>query len=330
MKRILLLTIIFLGMIYSLPFINGERKFEDIDLSFVSDFSLNFNHKIQENEKICVNIQGENVDINIDDFLCGVLASEMPASFDIEALKAQAVAGRTYIYYKNDLILKGIDDGKHVGAVVCDDYNHCKSYINLENQNPWGERYDEYYAKISQAVLETSGEYIAYLNEPIASVFHSTSSGNTESAKDVWGSDIPYLQAVTCEGSLSSPKYEENFSFTYENFKTIILKNYPDIIFSTDKNSWFNSSVRSDSGGIISVILCGQEISGIHLREMLSLNSTNFTVVYEENSIVFTTKGYGHGVGLSQYGANSLALNGLDYKEILTHYYQGTNIQKIY
>lgn len=327
MKKLLFLSTVFVAIIYSLPILTNNTQLVDINLDFLPEFTLSsFENQQKTPEIITVSINNKNTQIDVDEYLIGVISAEMPASFEDEALKAQAVAGRTYIYYKQALIEKGFEDNVHTGAVVCDDYTHCKAYIDLSLTNPWGEKYDEYYQKMKQAVYETSGEYVVYDEEPIAAVFHSTSSGSTENAKDVWGSEIPYLVSVESTEA-ESPKYEEMVLVTQKEFKNKILNKYSQADFSSEASAWFKASERSESGGIIGVYVGGIYIKGSELRTMFGLNSTNFTVSFDDETVIFKTLGYGHGVGLSQYGANALAKDGLNYEEILTYYYTGTKIK---
>lgn len=340
MFRIISLSIVLMGIIYFLPFFTGEKEFDDVSLfeipilseipiEDIPDFSINelINSEKNENTQIIsVLIDDTIIEIDIDEYLVGVVSAEMPALFEIEALKAQAIAARTYIYYKQHLIDLNLSDGVHIGAVVCNDHTHCKSYIDIANTNPWGDYYDDYFEKITQAVQETTGEIIVYEDEPIASVFHSVSSEKTESAVDVWGSDIPYLVSVESFGSENSAKYYEQKSFLFDDFKKKILKENSNATFSEDPKTWFFNSTRSDTGGIIEVYVGGVVFKGTKLREIFELNSTNFTVTYDEEYITFNTTGYGHGVGMSQYGANELAKNGSSYEEILQWYYTDTKI----
>ncbi|MFI3228210.1 MAG: stage II sporulation protein D [Clostridia bacterium] len=334
MFRIFTLSLILVIIIYFLPVATGEQALEEISLPVFSDFSISELINVDEiidfekNEKIFALIDGVSTEIEIDEFLVGVVSAEMPASFEIEALKAQAVAARTYIYYKQWLIDNGLSDGVHENCVVCDDPSHCKSYVDITTQNPWGDSYEIYKSKIENAVYSTEGEYVTYQDEPIAAVFHSTSSASTESAVDVWGTDIPYLQAVSSQGSESSPNYKSSVKVSLEDFEQIILSKYSDVDLSVDKTDWFKNSTRSDSGGIITVYIGGVEVKGSDIRTLFSLNSTNFTIEFDDKYIIFNTTGYGHGVGLSQYGANSLAQDGKTYEQILSWYYSDTEIAK--
>jgi len=282
--------------------------------------------------KVTVLIDGEVKTLPLSTYLNGVLAAEMPATFPDEALRAQAVAARTYTMYKLRLIELGLTPPEcHKGAALCDDSAHCKAYIDIDKnaQALWGDSAAEYRAAISAAVSSTDGEIIVYKDEPIAAVFHSASAAKTESSLDVWGSDMPYLQSVDSPGGEDSPKYSGTVTVTADKFRETVISSYPDADLSSDPSSWFKASKRSEAGGIIDVAVGGVRIPGTAIREMFSLNSTNFTVTSTENSLTFHTIGYGHGVGLSQYGSRKLALSGKNYKEILAWYYTGTEIRKM-
>lgn len=333
MLRIFFLSLVLVGIVYFLPFATGEKdinqlnELKEISIPVISEFKIEQIIDIKSNEKISVLIDGSLKSIEIDEYLVGVLCAEMPASFETQALKAQAVAGRTYIYYKQYLKDTGNDDGRHPDAIVCNDHTHCKAYLDIYNENPWGDKYDLYLSKMENAVLDTTKEYITYEDTPIAAVFHSTSSQSTENAKDVWGYDVPYLQSVESLGSSQSPNYEKEIKVSIDDFKKIFLSKYSNASLDGLPTSWFKQSTRSDTGGIITVYVGDELVSGQDIRTLFSLNSTNFTVSFDDEYVIFNTTGYGHGVGLSQYGANALAKDGLDYKEILTWYYTGTQIQ---
>lgn len=331
MFRIFMLSSVLVGVIYFIPFFTGDATLEEISIPTISEFDMGnlsfFDSDTDEkNMDIPISINGQTIYMDIDEYLIGVVSAEMPASFEDEALKAQAVAGRTYVYYKQDLMDNGRADTRHIDAVVCDDYTHCKAFVDLDSQNPWGDKYDIYKAKISGAVYDTSHEIVVYNQEPIAAVFHAVSSESTEQAVDVWGNEVPYLQAVSSYGGEASPNYKSSLTVSNDDFKKIILDNYSGAVFGEDNKGWFKASTRSESGGVISVYIGDVLISGTSVRSMFSLNSTNFTVEMNDDDITFYTTGYGHGVGMSQYGANALAKDGYTYDEIIAWYYTDTEI----
>lgn len=282
----------------------------------------------KEEETISVYIKDEDrVEVmNKNQYLKEVVSAEMPATFEIEALKAQAVAARSYFEARqNAYKISGKPDA-HKGADICTDFTHCKAWISEEKRRQsWGSDADELWGKISRAVDETDGEVITYNDEIISAVFHSTSSGKTENSKDVWGGDKPYLVSVDSPGDKESPKYKSEKVMKIAEFEEVVKKNVENVDFSKEL---IGEIKRSNAGGVLSISVGGIGIKGTKLREILGLRSTNFEVKTDEKNITFDVKGYGHGVGMSQYGANYLASQGKDYKEILKTYYTGVEIKK--
>ena len=274
-------------------------------------------------------IEGEVKELSMREYLTGVVAAEMPASFPEEALKAQAAAARTYTVYKMRLLeLGAANPDEHMGADVCDDYHHCKAFADVEKRRAmWGEDFERYEAVIEAAVTDTDGMIIKYNGEPIAAVFHSASGPRTESAADVWGTDTPYLQSVQAPDGSDSPNYRASVEVSASDFRETVRAAYPEAEVDGAPSTWFRDSKRSSAGGILNVLVGGVRITGTELREMFDLNSTNFTVTPKEDSIIFNTTGYGHGVGMSQYGAKELALQGRSWTEILQTYYTGVTIE---
>ena len=277
---------------------------------------------------ISVYIKDEDkvVTMSKSQYLKEVVSAEMPADFESEALKAQAVAARSYLESRqNAYKISGTPD-EHKGADICTDFAHCKAWIpEAKRRELWGNDADKNWEKISKAVEETEGETITYNDEVISAVFHSTSSGKTENSKDVWGGDRPYLVSVDSPGDLVSPKYLSRNEFTLSDFKRIAQENIDGVDFS---KGIVSNIKRSEAGGITEVTVGGVKIHGTKLRSIYGLRSTNCAINISEDKVTFDVKGYGHGVGMSQYGANYMAKEGKDYKEILTTYYQGTEIKK--
>ena len=256
-------------------------------------------------------------EISVYDYLTGVVAAEMPVSFEPEALKAQSVAARSYLQ-------RAIASPKHEGADICADSGCCQAYLDPDRlRESWEDKYDEYSEKISAAVRATDGEYLAYDGEPALAAFHSSSDGATEDSGAVW-SDVPYLKSV------SSPETGDsvpNFTSTVENsdldFRDTILYLKPEADMTGDASSWVGETVRTASGRVASVVIGGVRFTGSELRTLFKLRSTDFELRREDGKFIFTVHGYGHGVGMSQYGANTMARSGSDYREILSHYYPG-------
>lgn len=264
-------------------------------------------------------LSGDTVtEIGVFDYLTGVVAAEMPVSFEPEALKAQAVAARSYLQ-------RFIAEPKHEGADICADSSCCQAYLTPDElMANWGDDYNEYAKKISAAVEATDGEYLSYDGQAALCAFHSSSEGATESSADVW-SDVPYLRSV------ESPETAEevpNFVSTVESadidFRDTILYLHPEADMTGSADSWISDTRRTGSGRVAAMVIGGVEFTGGELRRLFSLRSTDFDISHDAGKFVFTVRGYGHGVGMSQYGANALARSGEDYRAILGHYYPGT------
>lgn len=271
---------------------------------------------------ITVSIDGKPETLSLESYVAGVTAAEIDDEFPEEAIRAQAVAARTYAVYK---IFRGRPDA-HPDADVCDDFHHCAAYRADAAEASTGGGL----TRVQQAVKDTAGQILTYNDEPIAAVFHCASGPRTETATDVWGGDdIPYLQSVVSPGGSACEKYEGTVKVTADEFREKVKAAFPTADVSGKPKSWFKASVRSEAGGIETIKLGGVTVEGTAVRELFGLNSTNFTVTTDEDAITFHTIGYGHGVGLSQYGAKYLAEQGEDFEKILTHYYPGTSLTQI-
>ena len=257
-------------------------------------------------------------------YLLGVLRAEMPASFEEEALKAQAIAARTYTLYR----IRGGGSANHPNADACDDHTCCKAYLSAEQAaSNWGSMAVYYEEKLARAVSETDGEVLLYDGVPILAVFFSSADGSTQGAGDVWMSDLPYLQSVSSpENEELVPNYYSTASFTAGEFRSLILQSYPDADLSGDAGTWVRDIMRNDSDYVASVTVGGIKMRGNDLRTALSLRSPSFTVEYKDNTFTFHVTGYGHGVGMSQYGANALAKEGYSAEEIVQHYFSGAAV----
>lgn len=277
---------------------------------------------------IKVNITKENriEEVQIEEYVKSVVSGEMLVSFDDEALKAQAIAARTYIAAKR---LRPCNIAN--GGDVCDT-THCQVYINKDVRlEQWGSNAEEYWNKISNAVDNTKGMVLTYNNELVLyPQFFSTSSGMTENAVDVFSNSVPYLVSTESKGEEIAPKYETEFPFNIPEFVNKINDKYKEASI-TSENLKNNIEIlsRSVAGGIKELRIGKTKVKGLDFRLALGLSSTNFEYVINENEIVFKCKGYGHGVGMSQWGANVMAKSGADYKDILTHYYIGVEISKL-
>ena len=253
---------------------------------------------------------GSILKLELEEYLIGVVGCEMPASFNIEALKSQAIFAITYA-------LKRIKEGKNLTDTVS-----TQSYKdNNELKIMWGNDFDKYYNKVKTAVINTKGIALIYNNDYIDAVYHSTSNGKTEDAINVWGYDIPYLKSVDSNTDTNSTSYKKSISFSYEylsNTLNTAITRYSDFILERNLNGRVNNVKINDI-----------EIKGISFRNLLGLRSTDFKIELTDENIIITTYGYGHGVGMSQYGANGLANKGYNYEQILKHYYKNVTLKKI-
>ena len=262
--------------------------------------------------------------MELEDYLWGVLAAEMPASFQEEALKAQAVAARTYTLYH-----LAHPKETHPEADVCTDYSCCQAWISRADRlAQWPEEEQQSYAdRITAALEATQGQVLTWEGEPILAVFHASSAGKTRSAQAVWGRSVPYLVSVDSpEGEEDAPNYYSVVTLTAQEFSDLFLAAYPAADLSGPCEDWFGTPETDDSGAPAAFTVGGVTVTAQELRSLCSLRSATFEVECGEDKITFYVTGYGHGVGMSQYGANVLAEQGMTYSEILAHYYPGTEL----
>jgi stage II sporulation protein D len=273
----------------------------------------------------------QTVEMNLEEYIKGVVAAEMPAEFELEALKAQAVAARTFAV-KNMVVFGGAGVADHASADVSTDHRQSQAWMSDEKLKArWGTpMYDRYKEKISRAVDETRGQIITYQGEPIQAVFHSTSGERTASAKEVWGFDYPYLQSVACTFDQKSPRYADTKEITLVELEERLGTDAGVVAAAQNGNNAVAQIIGlTDSGRVDTIRIGSKMLSGLALREKLDLRSTNFTVESKGDKMIFKTIGYGHGVGLCQYGANGMAKAGSDYRQIITYYYTGVAIKNI-
>lgn len=256
---------------------------------------------------------GTRAYMDIDTYLTGVLLAEMPAEFHEEALKAQAVAARTYTWKAYTT------GGKHSDSSICTDSSCCQAYMTKEAYLARGGT-TENLEKVRRAVEATSNLVLVHGGELIEATYFSSSGGRTEAAVEVWGRDFPYLQPV------SSPEehFENTVSYSVSEFQKLL-----GIELSGNPEEWFASVTFTDGGGVDTMQICGEAYTGVELRSLLGLRSTRFVMEAEDQTITITTTGYGHRVGMSQYGANTMAQEGSTWQAILQHYYPGTNVVPI-
>lgn len=311
---ILLVVIIPVAVIYlTKPFLPETRAKINPNPIYINVF----NSKTQQTEIM-----------ELEEYLIGTVAAEMPVIFELEALKAQAVAARTYVLKRKELSQKE-PNPHHPQAEICTDSVHCQAWASpKELKERWGLiQYFTYRKKISKAVQETQGIVITHQGKLIDPVYHSTSNGRTDNAGQVWKFDIPYLKTVESPWDLASTKYHGQISYTLAELaqKTSI----PIAELSNSKELPFDVLETTDGGRIKKIKVGNQEYTGEEFRRLLKLNSATVTWKKEGDKVIFETLGYGHGVGMSQYGANGMAKEGKNYQEILTYYYTGVQLYRL-
>ena len=260
--------------------------------------------------------------MTLRDYLLGVVAAEMPASFEPAALEAQAVAART------DTLYRLLVARPHREAACCVDPGCCKAYLSPEElRRRWGEDYDRWAEKIAAAVDATDGEVLTWEGKPIFAAFHACSAGRTEASEDVWVAALPYLRSVpTQETEADVPAFRSEVPFGAEELRRLLEDRVPGAVLPEDPAEWFTGEKRSGTGRLLSVEAGGITLSGTAFRLLLGLRSTAVTWTFRDGTFLFETAGYGHGVGLSQYGAEVMAKDGSSWQEILRHYYSGVGI----
>jgi len=260
---------------------------------------------------------GDVIQEPLETYLVGVVLAEMPGEFEPEALKAQAVAARTYA------LKADTTGGKHGDGSICSNSSCCQAYISPEDYRKLGGTEDTL-EKISLAVRDTAGLVLTYGGELIEATYFSCSGGTTEDAEAVWGSHFPYLVSVSSPGEEGSDHYSETVRFTAEEIQAAL-----GITLEEDTDTWLGMTAYTNGGGVDFMIIGDRQFTGTQLRSLLGLHSTAFSADVQEDEIVITTRGYGHRVGMSQYGADAMAVLGHTYDQILAHYYPGTALTNL-
>lgn len=277
------------------------------------------NHNQQDRKKHSILIlahDGSVTEMEIEDYITGVVLGEMPADFSEEALKAQAVVSRTYALHRAK------DGKKHVNADVCTDATCCQAYIS-EAEYLLKEGKELSIDRVKEAVHTVEGVVLTYKGALIEATYFSCSGGATENAVAVWGSEIPYLVSVDSPGEESSKHYSNTSNFTAEE-----LADKLDLTINSQPSAWVENISYTEGGGVNRLLICGKEFSGTEVRRFLDLKSTAFRIDWNGAEFLITTNGYGHRVGMSQYGAEAMAKNGATYEEILLHYYTGVQLSQ--
>ncbi|AGL03811.1 stage II sporulation protein D [Desulfoscipio gibsoniae] len=266
--------------------------------------------------------------MSLEDYVTGVVAAEMPALFPDEALKAQAVAARTYIVKR--MVAGGVMNNCHEGADTCDNPSHAQGCLTrAEMKERWGTlKYYQYYYKIRMAVDDTAGEIITYQGQPIDPVFHAACGGHTEDAEDVWMYSVPYLRGVACPYE-NNPNSIQQVAIGQDQVAKALGVELQSVPVSTKQDQPIKVVESTSTGRPKTLLINDRRLSASEIRQKLGLRSTNFTWQFKNDQIIFETVGYGHGVGMCQYGASGLAEHGYDYKQIINHYYTGVQINNI-
>ncbi len=261
--------------------------------------------------KVDILFDGTVVPMELETYLTGVVLAEMPADFELEALKAQAVAARTYT----------LKNKKHSQALACTDPSCCQAYCSEEDYLAGGHS-REALEKIRQAVTDTKGQVLLYQGQLIDATYFSCSGGKTEEALAVWGRDVPYLQSVDSPGEEQAAHYVDTVHLDWETFARLLQ-------LTDTAEPRIGEITYTAGGGVDTISICGKDYTGIQIRKLLGLRSTAFVITVLDKRVTITTKGFGHRVGMSQYGADAMAAAGKSYEQILAHYYPGTELTAI-
>ena len=307
MKKMILMTVVLVGIPFFVVLYFDKDKLEkEIKLDFVSNRII----RVMRVSKDKIE------DIDLEDYVVGVVAGEMPAEFAKEALKAQAVASRSYA-------LKKMEDNKNSSYDVVDTTSNQVYLDDNELKDKWGNKYTMYINKVREAVNDTLMEYLEYDGKIANTMFFSTSNGYTEDSKLVFNEDIPYLKSVESNWDKDvNSNFNYETSFNLKDFYSILGIKYSDKLKVVVLE-------RSSSKRIIKLKINNKEFSGREIYNKLKIRSTDFDIIQSKNKVIIKTRGYGHGVGMSQYGALGMAREGYNYREILNHYYEGTKLKKL-
>ena len=302
MKKLIIVTL--LVIIIPFLFVKIFVQIDEIKFNYITNNTIRV-----KNEKT-----NQIITLPFEEYIKGVVAGEMPATFELEALKAQAVASRSYAMYQ-------------MTATKDKDYDVLNTTANQvyltdqELKNNWKNEYEQKINKINKAITETTGEYLTYKGQIVNAMFFSTSTGKTENSEEVFVSALPYLRSVDSKWDEASPVYTDTYTFDLKDF-------YSKLSLPYNENLKIEITAKTSTGRIKKLKINDQELNGRYFATKLSLRSNYFTITQNNDKITINTKGFGHGVGMSQYGANGMAKEGYKYDQILKHYYQNTEIKK--
>lgn len=326
MKNCIILTSLAFLILTALPLglLRAAPK-ETSDESLAAEETL----ESAKNDEAAINVflsgDKKTVSLSLFEYTCGSVAAEMPITYEDEALKAQAVACIT-----NALRLKDTGGFDVDGADISDDTSTHQGYMSLnERKEKWGDSFEKYEEKLEKAVKLVEGKALYYDGKLCIAAFCAISTGTTETAENVWGSAVPYLVSVKSSGDALSPSYSVTAQYSLSQTKECLEKLGLKTDGLNDLSDIFSDIKKSSAGTVLNIKAGEKEFTGEDLREAFSLKSAAFDVKCSNDSVTFTTYGYGHGVGMSQYGADSMAKRGFDYEEILKHYYKGAAVKEI-
>lgn len=322
MKNIFVSAVITVFSMLVIPLVSlADTHSKAIETAVVNGNIIYEESKINtDNYKVFKVLKDGNIcELEAKEYLFGVVAAEIPALYENEAIKAQTVATYTFACYRKDL-------NRDKDYDITADAETAQCYITREEANAkWGEKADEYTAKIENCINEVEDQLLTYKGKPIFAAYHAISSGKTNSCYDVWGKDLPYLKSVDSEGDKLAEKYLSELTLSGEEL-TEKLKSISSA--ECEFENCFSDIVLTDNGYVKSIVYRGEKTNGSEISKLLGLRSGNFEVSYADGIFTFKVKGYGHGVGMSQNGANCMAKQGSNYEEILMHYYSGAVLQK--
>lgn len=331
MKKVFIYYILLIFICFAIPiiftsnFFSKEKEEKDKNENNVAEST--YDYKKHNTIKLFHTKTKKIEEIDLDEYLYGVVSAEMPASFEEEALKAQAVVARTYTIYK---IVN--NDGKHKNADICDDSSCCQAWISKKDRlSKWDkEERNDNWNKIVNAVNSTQGKIITYNGKPINAFFHSNSGGQTEAPIDVWGgSGYPYLQSVATSGEDAYSQYSSEVTFTKKEFTKKIKEVHNDFKINFNDKDCIKIKEYTDGNRVKTIKIGNLELSGVEVRNILGLRSANFKFEIDGDKIKFEVIGYGHGVGMSQTGADSMAKQGSSYEDIIHHFYTNVKIENM-
>ncbi len=332
MRKILLYILLFVSICFLIPIVLTNKSSEEVSTILENNVEnkqeeiINSSKKY-ESIKLLHTKENTVEEVPLEEYLYGVVSAEMPASFEKEALKAQAIVARTYTIYKMQS-----NNGKHQDADICDNSACCQAWISKENRMArWNEEERENnWNKIVDAVNSTSGKIVTYEGKAINAFFHSNSGGKTETTLNVWGgSGYPYLQTVETAGEDTYSQYASELTISKEEFISKFREKHSDFVIDFSKEDCIKVLEYTDGNRVKKIKIGNLELSGVEVRTILGLRSANFNIEIQENNIKFSVIGYGHGVGMSQTGADSMAKQGSSCEEIIKHFYTGVEIESL-